>query len=339
MLAMQTSLLCTLQHKAQHKLSISSLSSDYAVLVGSASYSTGPRIAQGLSSSSTSFGPNNSSSNGSWASPSLRLAVIAHGYQQFSALDSSEDLGVSVGPGQDGQRHKTAKQQQQQQADPSGSRTGSLDDPSRNSLKKQQQGTTAASGAHGRTKQPGTTPGNGHSSAPGSQRSKAGQRVGKGRAAAPAPTPPSTKAASSSRPLQAGSASSVAGSSAASFPIGTLKSPFFNVRFKTFQQLQHLVCVHGCSARIADLTAMMSRLKYVDGPSTADKAALLQDVWHLLARQLHYAAARHCAEAMLTASKLGSCPEGLYEACIQQTVLQVRHPHSKAFTAHNLFLP
>jgi hypothetical protein len=133
--------------------------------------------------------------------------------------------------------------------------------------------------------------------------------------------------------LQAGGASSDAGSAsstAASFPISTLQSPFFNVRFKTFQQLQHLVLVHGCSARIADITAMMSRLKYVDGPSTADKAALLHDMWHLLARQLPFAAARHCAEAMLTSSKLGSCPEGLYEACIQQTVLQASDPHQKA---------
>jgi hypothetical protein len=69
---------------------------------------------------------------------------------------------------------------------------------------------------------------------------------------------------------------------------------------------------------------MMSRLKHADWHSTADKAALLQALWQLLRPQLAHAAPRHCAEAMLTASRLGQqVPEGLYQDCMQQFVQQV----------------
>jgi hypothetical protein len=67
----------------------------------------------------------------------------------------------------------------------------------------------------------------------------------------------------------------------------------------------------------------MSRLKHVDWAVKEDKVLLLQQLWQLLQPQLPHAAARHCAEAMLTASKLGVCPEGLYEACLLQFVAQV----------------
>lgn len=113
-------------------------------------------------------------------------------------------------------------------------------------------------------------------------------------------------------------------STSSSLPTGIKLSPFTNVRFKSFQQLQHLVWSHGSSARIADITAMMSRLKLVAGASPAGKAALLGELWQLLQPQLQYAAARHCAEAMLAASKLGHCPDGLYEACLKQFVSRVR---------------
>lgn len=150
------------------------------------------------------------------------------------------------------------------------------------------------------------------SNTPGGGR-KQGTHVRKPRKLAPTPAP-----------LGAAPAAQALPAPPQAFPISTLKSPFFNVRFKTFQQLQHLTVVHGPSARIADITAMMSRLKHADWPSTADKAALLQALWQLLRPQLGHAAPRHCAEAMLTASKLGQeAPEGLYEDCMQQFVQQV----------------
>jgi hypothetical protein len=116
---------------------------------------------------------------------------------------------------------------------------------------------------------------------------------------------------------------SVTQGTSTAFPITQGQSPFYNTRLKTFQQLQHLIAVHGSSARIADITAVMSRLKHVEWSNTEDKAVLMQQLWQLLQPQLPHAAARHCAEAMLTASKLGVSPGGLYEACLQQFVAQV----------------
>jgi hypothetical protein len=47
---------------------------------------------------------------------------------------------------------------------------------------------------------------------------------------------------------------------------------------------------------------------------------MLADVWQLVQPQLQAARARQCAELMLTASKVGSAPDGLYEACCERMV-------------------
>jgi hypothetical protein len=77
--------------------------------------------------------------------------------------------------------------------------------------------------------------------------------------------------------------------------------------------------------------AVASRLKSVDcAEGTAGKAAVLQELWHLVEPQLANASARHCAELMLTASRLGCCPKGstsdmsLYAAACSQFVARMQ---------------
>lgn len=123
-------------------------------------------------------------------------------------------------------------------------------------------------------------------------------------------------------------------STSRSLIMDTKLSPFTNVRLKSFQQLQHLVWSHGSAARISDITAMMSRLKQLSGSTAESRAALLGELWQLLQPQLRHAAARHCAEVMLTASKLGHGPDGLYEACLKQFVARV----SKQLLVHTHWL-
>lgn len=158
----------------------------------------------------------------------------------------------------------------------------------------------------------------------GSRDAKAPASATEAAAAQPATSQSSTdrRSTSSADRSSKRDASRTVTSAAARFDIGS-RHPFTDVRLKSFRQLQHLVAAHGRSARIADITAMMSRLKTVDDSSAADKVLLLDQLWQLLLPQLPHAAARHCAEVMLTASKLGHAPQGLFESCLQQFVRQV----------------
>lgn len=238
----------------------------------------------------------------------LPMLLLSGGLPQPSLIKQAQASTCSFAPGccvarrAVGSNSGSSQAEHQEQPQPQQRKTGTR------RQRQQQDGQPAA-----RQQQRAKPPPSSSSNKPGGGR-KQGTHVQRPRRYAPAPDPLGGAAAAQQAlpaPPQA-------------FPISTLKSPFFNVRFKTFQQLQHLAVVHGPSARIADITAMMSRLKHADWPSTADKAALLQALWQLLLPQLAHAAPRHCAEAMLTASKLGQePPTGLYEDCMQQFVKQV----------------
>lgn len=68
---------------------------------------------------------------------------------------------------------------------------------------------------------------------------------------------------------------------------------------------------------------MFSRLKIVPWGRNKDKAELLQVLWQHLQPQLSKASPRHCAEAMLTASKLQAPLKDLFEQCLSAIVSKI----------------
>jgi hypothetical protein len=77
-----------------------------------------------------------------------------------------------------------------------------------------------------------------------------------------------------------------------------------------------MVSQHGDAAGLANLVAMLSRLKAVPWHRAEDKQKLLGALWGLLRPRLSEATPRHCVEAMLAASRLGAAPPGLHEECV-----------------------
>jgi hypothetical protein len=124
-----------------------------------------------------------------------------------------------------------------------------------------------------------------------------------------------------------------------------------NIKLRSFEELRVLVQQYGAAADLTTLLAMFSRLRTVPWHDAGAKAALLDQLWDLLKphlqqqkqqqqqpgqqqpqqpgqqqqqrRRRHTGSPRHCAEAMLAASKLQHAPAGLYETCLAAFTAQV----------------
>jgi flagellar hook-basal body complex protein FliE len=126
-----------------------------------------------------------------------------------------------------------------------------------------------------------------------------------------------------------------------------------SVKLKDFPELRDIVQQYGAVADLSTLLAMFSRLRTVTWHPAKDKAGLLEQLWELLKPHLQQqqqqqqqqqpqqligqalesqqqqqqrqrqqqqqriaGSPRHCAEAMLAASKLQHAPAGLYKTCL-----------------------
>ena len=105
-------------------------------------------------------------------------------------------------------------------------------------------------------------------------------------------------------------------------------APYIVFREKSFVELQQLLQQYGSRMKWVQLTAMMSRLKSVQG-GVPEKVALLKQLLELLEPQLHHCQPRGLGEVMLTCSKLGYGGDQLYNRCLGFFVSKLRQADAR----------